>query len=300
MTSKLNDKFNRIVDTNNISIDDEKANKITFISFNDLIQSDINKKILNVDDELKSAIMEDGLLNPLIVKRMNNGKYEIQSGNRRYEAFKSILNDKKDFKYIFASNKELDPIRDGIPCVISNRELDRAREIIQLLEHNKGRNFDKLEIYNMVMAGDEAYHEIKEIEDIEEKREREYLANRICVSERTISSILADKWLINSKNIEEVKEYGSYSKYEEQLKAENEIDTSSETKKEKASVFNTEKEKLISLVNKYENKRIGKNDVDQQELDELGDLAIKLIVSLINTYELDDSAVIRATTLKNS
>jgi len=46
------------------------------------VENDVNLK------ELANSIKNNGLLNPIIVRPKNNGRYEIISGHRRLEAFK--------------------------------------------------------------------------------------------------------------------------------------------------------------------------------------------------------------------
>ena len=84
---KLNNK-NSMAD-----IDDARANKLVFIPISQLVPNTMNSKELSIDDSLKESIKEIGLNVPLDVIEMDDGRYEISSGERRYTAIK-YLHDK--------------------------------------------------------------------------------------------------------------------------------------------------------------------------------------------------------------
>lgn len=86
--------------------------------------------------DLADSILANGLLSPLTVRELSNGKYEILAGHRRYEALKIIH---EDFV-------ECNILED----VIDNKDVLR----IQLAENIQRKNmsaFEYVEVFNMLM-----------------------------------------------------------------------------------------------------------------------------------------------------
>lgn len=68
--------------------------EVLMIDVCDLIPSKDN--FYHVDDELKRSIELFGILQPLLVKRPENGKYRVIAGHRRRLAVLSLMNEGKE------------------------------------------------------------------------------------------------------------------------------------------------------------------------------------------------------------
>ncbi len=88
--------------------------------------------------ELANSIAENGLLQPIIVRKLENGKYQIIAGERRYRACKKI--DKKE-----------------IPCLVTkytNQEVDTLA-IIENIQREDLTVIEEAKAYQTIM---EVYH----------------------------------------------------------------------------------------------------------------------------------------------
>ncbi len=198
-------------------IDDAKANKLVFIPIGQLVPNSMNSKELSVDDSLKESIREIGLNVPLDVIQIGEGKYEITSGERRYTAFLSLIDEDPDFTYLWKGNGRISPVTKGIPCTVNRREMtDEDKDLVRLIG-NKARDYDPLEQYNLFLTANKAYESKKTKGEISrgEGRKREWLADYLSMSDRTIQKMLDDSWIVNSRNYPEVKKAGSYFSYSE-------------------------------------------------------------------------------------
>lgn len=68
----------------------EKENFIQELDINSLVPSQNNFYGIREIEELADSIRESGLMHNLVVRRLNDGKYEIISGERRYNALKTL------------------------------------------------------------------------------------------------------------------------------------------------------------------------------------------------------------------
>ncbi|MEK5489812.1 ParB/RepB/Spo0J family partition protein [Paenibacillus sp. FSL R7-0297] len=96
----------------------------------DLIDEDLGQPRYNFEDEslieLASSIQEIGLLNPIKVNALENGRYRIIFGNRRYKAFCQL--NLKD-----------------IPCIISEDMDELSIYLEQLAENIQRESFSPVE-----------------------------------------------------------------------------------------------------------------------------------------------------------
>ena len=208
-------KFNNI--NSMADIDDAKANKLIFIPIVQLVPNPINSKELSVDDSLKESIREIGLNVPLDVIELNDGRYEITSGERRYTAFLSLIREDPGFRYQWKGNQLISPVEKGLPCTVNRRNLsDEDKDLIRLIG-NKARDYDPLEQYNLFFTANQTYESKKKKGEIVrgDGRKVEWLADYLSVSERTIQKMLDDSWIVNSRNYMDVKNAGSYVAYME-------------------------------------------------------------------------------------
>lgn len=123
--------------------------EITNINIECLSISNINVRKTQIIDieELANSISENGLINPITVKLINNDKYEIITGQRRYLAMKEL-------------NKKT------IPCVIVNIDNKKAEEI-SFIENTQNMGLsicDKVISYSKLYENNNNdYTKIKEI-----------------------------------------------------------------------------------------------------------------------------------------
>lgn len=128
-------KFNMMELLNNSSKDAEVKKKDKNVKFktilvdvNDLVPSDDN--FYSIDEEgiseLKNSIEVFGLQQNLVVKKIENDKYEIIAGHRRYLALKKLTEEgKEQFKYA--------------PCKVEAEEEDIRSKLLLLITNSTAR-----------------------------------------------------------------------------------------------------------------------------------------------------------------
>ena len=124
---------------NQVSQNVKKANEIEAknnfnVQYIDIKDIERNKKnfyeIVNVE-ELAEDIKMNGLNHNLVVRKLDNGKYELISGERRYTAFSKLV---EEGNKIFAL----------VPCkVIEGNDIDR--EIILIQANAQSRELTEIE-----------------------------------------------------------------------------------------------------------------------------------------------------------
>lgn len=101
-----------------------KEEKVMMIDVYDLIPSKEN--FYRVDDSLKRSIELVGILQPLLVKKPENGKYRVIAGHRRRLAVLSLMNEgKEERRYIPCVFKKED-LRDRLAIIMANRFRDKT------------------------------------------------------------------------------------------------------------------------------------------------------------------------------
>ena len=273
---KLNNK-NSMAD-----IDDARANKLVFIPISQLVPNTMNSKELSIDDSLKESIREIGLNVPLDVIEMDDGRYEISSGERRYTAFLSLLEEDPNFTYLWKGSGRISPVIKGIPCTVNRRALSSEdRDLIRLIG-NKARDYDPLEQYNLFLTANQAYESKKEKGEISrgEGRKREWLADYLSISERTIQKMLDDSWIISSRNYSDVRKAGSFSAYSDQK-------TSDKEKKPSdigMDSFNREYKFLDKIQSHHEKLNFEKMGLREYHIQDLRNNAMETIKSIMERY----------------
>lgn len=265
------------------SLSGEKQKKQTMISINDLVPSKLNAKIFIVRDDLKESIKELGLLESFTVKRLPNGKYEVLSGNRRFTSLKALVKKDPDFKYKWVQGDNTvyySPLTDGIPCKIVENDLSKADEMKIILGSNDHRKYDKLDIYNCVMEWKNLYKE----EGYEGKL-NERIAENSPVESRTIADILADNWLISSKNYKDVSKCGSYEQYTIKL-TEEMASGKGPAPKPKMDNFNKEYAYQDKIQKHHEKIDFDKLDIKNEYYDDLRKNAIRMIQTVMDAYNI--------------
>lgn len=99
-------------------------NEVVRVDVYDLVPSKDN--FYHVDDELKRSIELVGILQPLLVSRMENGKYGIIAGHRRRLAVLSLLEEgKEEMRFVPCVFKKRD-VRDRLAMIMANRFRDKT------------------------------------------------------------------------------------------------------------------------------------------------------------------------------
>jgi hypothetical protein len=259
----------------------EREKKQSLIPFNKLKPSKRNSEIYLVKGDLKESIKDNGLMESFTVKRLDDGYFEILSGNRRYASFKELLDENPDFTYVWVQgNSVYSPLRDGIPCKIVERQLSDSEELKTIMGSNDHRDYDKLEIYHVVMKWKDIYKD----EGYEGKL-NEKIAENAPISARTIADILSDKWVINSSNIDDVERYGSWAAFCLH-EAENQKPEKAPKPKPKMDGFNKEYKYLDKIQDHHEKLDFDKLDIKDSYYDDLRENAVRTVKTIMEAYNL--------------
>jgi ParB family chromosome partitioning protein len=134
---------------------------IVNINIDQLCISDINvrKTQINEIEELSSSIDINGLINPITVRKINDNKYEIIAGQRRYLAMKELH-------------------KHTIPCnvIIVNDKKAEELSLIENLQKNNLSNCDKVKSFSKLFdnyAND--YDKIKSLVKVSKATIKKYL-----------------------------------------------------------------------------------------------------------------------------
>lgn len=264
-------------------INDAKANKLVFIPIDKLVPNRNNSNELFVDDSLKESIKQIGLNVPLDVIELEDGRYEISSGERRYTAFLSLLKEDPKFRYLWKGNQTISPVEKGIPCTVNRRDMsEEDRDLVRLIG-NKSRDYDPLELYNLFLTANKAYEGKKKKNEIAwgDGRKVEWLSDYLSISPRTIQKMIEDSWIINSKNLKDVRKAGSYSSYVEKKK-------DSEDKPAGVTDDNFNKEfAFLDRIQKHHSRMdFDKLNINEWQFDDLRKNAILTVQSIMEKYGL--------------
>lgn len=82
--------------------------------------------------DLEKSILANGVINPIRVKRLGNGVFELIDGDRRLTAVQNLI-------------AKGHAITDGIPCIIEDAKSDDLENLILMFEANSGKSFLPLE-----------------------------------------------------------------------------------------------------------------------------------------------------------
>lgn len=112
----------------------EHAPEIQMMDVYDLIPS--RENFYHVDDTLKRSIEIAGVLQPLLVKKPEDGKYRVIAGHRRRLAAIALLEEgKEQFRYVPCVFKE-QPVKDRLAIIMANRFRDKTdwEKMIEAIE----------------------------------------------------------------------------------------------------------------------------------------------------------------------
>ena len=263
-------------------INDAKANKLVFIPIDRLVPNEHNSNELFVDDSLKESIKQIGLNVPLDVIELDDGRYEISSGERRYTAFLSLLREDPEFRYLWKGNQTISPVEKGIPCTVNRRDMsEEDRDLVRLIG-NKSRDYDPLELYNLFITANKAYEGKKKRNEIVwgDGRKTDWLADYLSISPRTIQKMLEDSWIINSRNIKDVRKAGSYEKFAESKKQNSQPRMSDPGN----DSFNREYRFLDRVQSHHEKLNFEKLGMREYQIEDLRKNALETIAVIMEKY----------------
>ncbi len=164
---------------NDISKKEISKNKLKEIHYQDIILNDKNHYPQNEIELLKYSILEVGQLKPVLVKEIENDKYMIIDGERRYRAIRTLIEHK--LVKIETVLCKVEIVRDEL------HELD-------ILEHaNAYRQYTKEQKIELVERLSNQYDERKKKGQKMWCRKREWIATRTGFSERSVQDYLTEK-----------------------------------------------------------------------------------------------------------
>ncbi len=102
----------------------QQAEEIKMIDVFDLIPSKDN--FYRVDDDLKRSIELVGVLQPLLVKRPENGKYRVIAGHRRRLAVLSLIDEGKEERRYMPCVFKKEDLKDRLAIIMANRFRDKT------------------------------------------------------------------------------------------------------------------------------------------------------------------------------
>mgnify|MGYP004472300983 CR=1 FL=1 len=139
----------------------EKSNtetQILPIALNQIITNPNNTTGLSMNvDDLVETIKDVGLLSPIVVRKIEDDKYMITSGERRYHAYEKLYHETQDEKYGQIPAIIIEPSNIDLP--ISERLKEKISISIPNTSARQSMSFyTKLEIFNDF---DEVYEQLK-------------------------------------------------------------------------------------------------------------------------------------------
>ena len=171
MKNKINKELGKGIKAlirDNLGSENDSSNAT--ISIDKIIPNKRNpRKIFNKEklDELKQSIFQHGILQPLVVRKIDNNKYELIAGGRRFRAISQLFKEHNELRF-----KE-------VPAYIRQVESEVEMTELALIENLQRSDLNPIE--EAV-----AYYELKENYSMS----NEEIANRIGKSRSTISNMI--------------------------------------------------------------------------------------------------------------
>ena len=201
--------------------------------------------------------------------------------------YKIITDSSVDLSLEVIQDLELEvvPFTGSIKGDIFNDSPDMSeedRDLVRLIG-NKSRDYDPLELYNLFLTADKAYEGKKKKNQIAwgDGRKVEWLSDYLSISPRTIQKMIEDSWIINSKNLKDVRKSGSYSTY-----TENKRDSAEKNARVADDNFNKEFKFLDRIQNHHEKIDFEKLNLNDWQFEDLRKNAISTIGAIMQKYGL--------------
>jgi len=157
--------------------------QIKYIPIEELVPNEKNEGF-SLDDieELQDSIKDIGLEQNLVVMKVEEDKYKILSGHRRFEALKELVADGVEkFKTVPCTVKNLDKI--DLPLTDEQKEIYAIATTNAEVRNNT--DSDKLKLMKMLS---EVYDVLKKNGHTGLGRRREFIAEKLGVSPRTVQT----------------------------------------------------------------------------------------------------------------
>ena len=126
LTELLNQRSREALDGQQDAAAQEEAKKeeVMMIDVYDLLPSKDN--FYRVDDELKRSIELVGVLQPLLVKKPEDGKYRVIAGHRRRLAVLALIDEGKEERRYLPCIYKPDDVRDRLAIIMANKFRDKT------------------------------------------------------------------------------------------------------------------------------------------------------------------------------
>ena len=102
-----------------LELQQNEKEEIVMVDVYDLIPSKEN--FYHVDEELKRSIELVGILQPLLIKKPENGKYRVLAGHRRRLAVLALMNEGKEERRYLPCVFKKEDVRDRLALIMANR-----------------------------------------------------------------------------------------------------------------------------------------------------------------------------------
>lgn len=168
--------------------------KIVNVYYKDLVENDKNQEYSQEEIVgLAQNIKEVGLLHPLIVSDLNNGKYLIISGHRRFNAHKHLV-----------ETDQLETYED-IPCRILSFE-DELEELDALISSNSYRQLEVKDKIEITKKARDLFGALEQAGQRPQGLMRDWIASRTGFSARSVQDYLTelDQIELQGEEVEDV------------------------------------------------------------------------------------------------
>lgn len=174
-----------------------KQNKFINVYYKELIDNSYNSVFPQEQiDELALNIQGNGLLNPIIVIKQNDGKYRIISGHRRVAAIKHLVEVEK-----------LEQYEDVLSRVLEFET--KEDEVVALIASNAQRELSVDDKIAIVKLAEELYENLVNEGRTPKGRKRDWIAAQTGFSPRSIQDYMSDK---NTQTSEKVPKEFNFQK----------------------------------------------------------------------------------------
>lgn len=166
-------RLDNLLNTNSLS---KKSASIINVDVNDIERNVLNKAPIDDIEIFAESIKRDGIKNPLIGYKLDNGKYRLISGERRWTVAK-YLN------------------LDTVPLYVIQKPINEIEERLIILNCNSQRSESKEYIEERVKEYEEIYFKLAASGQAPQGRKRDWIAEQMgrAVTGRTVQNYLKPK-----------------------------------------------------------------------------------------------------------
>lgn len=168
---------------------DMQVSKVMQLDIDDIERNPLNTAPMNYLDELEDLIKVNGIIEPLIVYKVDNHQYRLLAGERRYTIAKRL-----DYT--------------TLPTMIVPKPQDEVEEMLLISLHNVKRPDDTETMREKINRLDEvaSLKRRRGDEDMKGVRNTEWISQQLSgLSARTVQEYLTGKYSENAEQTEETK-----------------------------------------------------------------------------------------------